>query len=189
MNITHIVITRGGASFTMAQISDLLEFLRSKEVSSEDLSSTLRKLPDDVIELRLSNLNEMKNRLTSNLKVNYWDEITLLIDGVFKNRSKYNYITDGVDFLGHIRTRTNLTIYNYIAELFAIQEIMSSLQAEKRKRVNYTELNIDDLMEESCDEYKKCKRRRSKKAKYINDQYNINNPVVNFFNMWGRNAT
>ena len=140
-------------NLTMVEISDLFEFLRSKN-TSPDSDDILNTISDDVLNTRIIILTGIQGKLISCLKVNYWDEVSMILSTVYNNHSKYNYITDGIDFVGHVRKKATFPVYMYIGELFAVQEILQSIQKELRKRIEHIELNIDEEMKIPCIEYR-----------------------------------
>lgn len=122
----------------------LLEFLRSSNdpLSEEFLS---HKNPRQLRKY-LEYSSNKKEKLLSILRVKYGTQLNKYMDHIYSGgRSKYQYITDGIDFITHLRTkcRIDLDLYMYITELYAQQQIINEINLELAKRVEFEEIDLD----------------------------------------------
>lgn len=123
----------------MLTISTLLEFLRLPCANCVD------KYDIDSLKQKLKWLNESKKANIDILMLKYWDLLDNIISKIFVNRSKYHYIESGIDFLHHIRTRSRIPeeLYDIIARLVAVEQMITEINHELINRIKYTELDFD----------------------------------------------
>lgn len=124
------------------ETSDLLEVLRSELNITE--YSYLKNKSTEQLQKNLEFCNENKIKIISILKMKYWPLLTSIINNMFKGRSKYTYITNGIDFIHHIRTRCCAPedLYNYISELYVYQLQETHINNELITRTIFIDLEI-----------------------------------------------
>lgn len=155
------------------ELSDLLEFLRSKY--NPDECESLTKASTNTLQNRSKWVTEARKRVISVLKNKYWSQLENIISCIYNgNRSKYSYIIDGIDFIHHLRVKTDASedLYDYIIELYVLEKLFMEIEHELLTRITFKEIIVDDLIDVSeyqslpnttAKKYNKLRKRRIKR--------------------------
>lgn len=132
----------------MSLTSSVLEFLRSSY--NEENCEYLKKRSNDTLRNNLQKAIEYEEKLIEQL-TSYTHTLSLILNNLFRNgRSKYNYIVDGVDFISHVRTKTNCPdgLYDILLELYTIEGQIAEINKELSSRLIFAEIDVDVIMDE-----------------------------------------
>jgi len=159
----------------MSITSSVLELLRSSY--NEETCEYLKSRSNSLILTNLQNANNYKEKLVKNLET-HTKQLEVILDNLFRNgRSKYNYIVDGIDFISHVRTKTegSVDLYDTLTELYSIESQIADINKELSRRLIFSEIDVEAIMSEyMVEDYKKSPKLLSliprKKKKIVHKQ-------------------
>lgn len=132
------------------KLTDVLEYLHASY--EDDECEFMKKRHSDTLRRNLQWFKLMESKIVTKIKSNHYEEIEEVMRDLYKGgKSRYNYLKNGIDFINHVRTKTQASeeLYECLVMLLTVEQSITEINRELNNRIEFKILDIDSIVIES----------------------------------------